>query len=134
MKNLGMKSEAPSAKSNGGKRPYDLSERFLEFAATVVKLTYSFPKTGIGKHVGMQLIRSATSMGANYEEGCAAQSRADFIHKLQIVFKETRESIYWMRLSEKLDLVNVASLVPVLQEGKELELIIGKSLVTSKGI
>lgn len=133
MKNLGEEVEAV-ARTGPRKKPYDLSDRVLEFAANTIRLTYTFPSSPAGKHISLQMIRSSTSIGANYEEGCAAQSRADFIHKLQISFKETKETLYWIRLAQKLELVGLAKLEPIMQEGKELELILAKSLVTSKGI
>ena len=63
----------------------DLSERLLNFAAEVIKLVVKLNKTANGRHIGGQLTRASTSAGANYEEACGAESRADFIHKLQIV-------------------------------------------------
>ena len=54
------------------------------------KLVVRLNKTAVGRHIGGQLTRSGTSAGANYEEACGAESRADFIHKLQIVLKELR--------------------------------------------
>ncbi len=81
---------------------------------------------------GLQLARSATSAGANYEEACSAESRADFIHKMQIVLKELRESLYWMRLIEKTNLATPSKLLPLSQEASELASIIAKSIVTAK--
>ena len=60
----------------------NLSERLLDFAVNIIKLTAQLNKTATGRHVGGQLMRSGTSSGANYEEGCGAESRVDFIHKL----------------------------------------------------
>ena len=76
----------------------DISERLIEFAVRVLRLVDSLPKTLVGKHIGSQLARAATASGANYEEGRGAESRADFIHKLGIAFKEGRESRYWLKL------------------------------------
>ena len=76
----------------------DLSERFLEFGAIIVKLALRLNKNAVERHIGLQLLRSATSSGANYQEACAAESRADFVHKMQIVLKELRESLYWLKL------------------------------------
>jgi len=70
----------------------------LDFAVEIIKLAVRLNKTSVGRHIGGQLTRSGTSPGANYEEACGAESRADFIHKLQIVLKELRESSYWLRL------------------------------------
>ena len=61
----------------------DLSERFLDFASEIIKFVVRLNKTAVGRHIGGQLTRSGTSTGANYEEACGAESRADFIYKLQ---------------------------------------------------
>ena len=111
----------------------DLSERLLEFAVEVLKCIIVLNKTDIGRHIGGQLARSATSAGANYEEACGAESRADFIHKMQIVLKELRESLYWLRLVRKSGLVTAEGLDVLIQEAGELANIIGKSIVTAKG-
>ncbi|MFH1900797.1 MAG: four helix bundle protein [Candidatus Omnitrophota bacterium] len=72
----------------------ELSERLLNFAADVIKLVIQLNKTAMGRYVSGQLMRASTSAGANYEEACGAESRADFIHKVQIAFKELKESKY----------------------------------------
>ena len=77
-------------------------------------------------------MRSSTSAGANYEEAYGAESRADFIHKLQIVLKELRETLYWLRLIKKSNLVSITTLEVLIQEGKELTNIIAKSIITAK--
>lgn len=65
-----------------------LAQRLLDFAVSVVKLANALPKTVAGRHIGGQLMRAGTSAGANYEESCASESRAGFLHKMQIVLKE----------------------------------------------
>ena len=70
-----------------------IAERLLTFAAKVISLVQTLEKTPTGYHIGKQLLRSATSAGANYEESRGAESRNDFIHKMQIVLKEMRESV-----------------------------------------
>ena len=112
----------------------DLSERLLDFAAELIKWIVRLNKTAAGRHIAGQLMRSGTSAGANYEEACGAESRADFIHKLQIVLKELRESLYWLRLIQKAVLVPEADpkLPELLQEAGELSNIIAKSIVTTK--
>jgi len=111
----------------------ELSERFLSFAARIIKLVVGLNSAAVGRHIGGQLARSATSAGANYEEACGAESRADFIHKLQIVLKELRESLYWLRLIEKSNLSSATVLQALIQEANELANIVGKSVVTAKG-
>ena len=110
----------------------ELNERFLTFVADLVNMLKKLSETHIGKLISSQLFRSASSSGANYQEACAGESRADFIHKLQIVLKELRESIYWLRLIGKLSLVSSNEIDPMINEARQLANIIGKSIVTSK--
>src|SRR4030042_671997 len=83
----------------------ELQERLLNFAVRTIKLLEKMDKNFVGRQIAGQLIRSASSAGANYEEACGAESRSDFVHKLQIVLKELRESAYWFRLTKKLELI-----------------------------
>ncbi|MDZ4204406.1 MAG: four helix bundle protein, partial [Bacteroidales bacterium] len=76
----------------------DLSDRFLNFAVNIIKLESPLCKTYSGRHIYGQLFRAGTSTGANYEEARAGESRADFIHKMQVVLKELREAHYWIKL------------------------------------
>jgi hypothetical protein len=62
----------------------DLDERLLEYGARIIKLVESLPRTLVGKRIGDQLLRSGTSVGANYEEAQGAESKSNFVHKLQI--------------------------------------------------
>jgi len=110
----------------------ELAERFLSFAVGIIKLTGALPKTPAGKHIANQLLRCGTSPGANYEEARGAESRKDFIHKLGVVLKETKESRYWLKLvlfSKMLPRSRVASL---LTEAEELIAIVGKSIMTAR--
>ena len=76
----------------------DLSERLLAFAVRIGKVVNALPATRLGRHLANQLVQSETSPAPNYEEGRAAESRADFVHKLRICLKELRESRFWIRL------------------------------------
>ncbi|MBI5026667.1 MAG: four helix bundle protein [Nitrospirae bacterium] len=109
-----------------------LSERLLDYGVKIIKLTLKLEKTFAGKHIAGQLLRSGTSAGANYEEACGAQSRADFVHKLQIVMKELRESLYWLRLIQKSGISSSEDLNDLIDETKQLSNIIAKSLITAK--
>lgn len=111
----------------------DLSERLLDFGARIIKLVIKLNKTVVGRHIGKQLMRSSTSAGANYQEACGAESRADFIHKMQVVLKETRETLYWLKLIEKSGLVSSDNLTSLLNECEELIRIVAKSVITAKG-
>jgi len=77
----------------------DLTERTFGFAVRVVRLCRVLDRhRGVSQTIGNQLLRSATSIGANVEEAQAGQSRADFINRISIACKEARESLYWIRL------------------------------------
>jgi four helix bundle protein len=122
-------------KSQNGKTlrvPPNLSDRLESFAADVIKGVPRISRSFAGRHIAMQLIRSSTSAGANYEEACGAESRQDFIHKLQIVLKELKESLFWLRVAIKADLIPAEAVRLLLKEGYELGNIIGKSVVTAK--
>ena len=71
---------------------YDLEDRLLDFAVSIVELTESFPVTRDGNHIAAQLLRCGTSPLSNHGEVEAAESRKDFVHKLRICLKELRET------------------------------------------
>ena len=110
----------------------ELLERLINFAARVGKVVDALPDTRMGRHVGGQLVRSATSPAPNYEEGCAAESRADFVHKLSICLKELRESRTWIRLIIKTEMLPEHRLGELLDECNQLSNIIAQSIVTAK--
>lgn len=109
-----------------------LEERLLDFAARAGLVVDALPDTRMGRHVAGQLVRCGTSPAPNYAEACAAESRADFVHKLGIVLKELRESRVWLRLSVKSKLLPITKLSALIAECTQLMNIIGKSIVTTK--
>ena len=111
----------------------DLDERLLTYGARVIKLVESLPRTLVGRRIGDQLLRSATSAGANYEEMRGAESRSDFVHKMQVALKELRESHYWLRLLMKAEILPVDRLADLLDEATQLRAILSKSVATTKG-
>jgi four helix bundle protein len=112
--------------------PDELAERLLDFAARIGKVADSLPETRLGRHVAGQLIRSGTSPAPNYEEGRAAESRRDFVHKLSIALKELRETRYWLRLIARSALLTESKLADVLDESEQLCRILGQSLATAR--
>jgi four helix bundle protein len=82
---------------NAEGKPYDLSERLLEFTIRIIKLVERIPKTRVGNHIAGQLLRCGTSPGPNYSEARGAESRNDFIHKMRIALKELRETLFWLK-------------------------------------
>jgi four helix bundle protein len=121
-----------NAKCKMKNRRQDLSERILNFGVAIIKSISKMTKSPIEKHMGFQLIRSTTSAGANYEEACGAESKSDFIHKMQIVLKELRESLYWLKLIERSAFLPHENVEPLIDEANELVRIIAKSIVTAR--
>ena len=80
-----------------------LEDRLIEFAIRIIKLSSQLPKTPAGKHVSGQILRCGTSPAPNYGEARGAESRADFVHKVRIVFRELNETSVWLHNSAKRD-------------------------------
>jgi four helix bundle protein len=118
---------------SGKEKPWDIKERTFSFALEIVKFSQvlDFRNEAL-RALGRQLLRSGTSIGANIEEAQAGQSRADFISKNGIALKETRETIYWLRLLNEAGLSPNHDCEPLLQEADEIARIIGAIIVTAK--
>ena len=86
-------------------KPRDLKLRTKQFALRVVKLVESLPQTQTARVFGGQLLRSSTSVPANYRAACRARSNADFIAKMGIVEEETDESVFWIEMLVDTNLV-----------------------------
>ena len=113
-------------------KPKQLSDRLLDFAVEVIKITDALPNTVAGRHVGGQLIRAGTSCGSNYEEACGAESRSDFAHKMSVVLKELKELRFWLRLISRTEMLTSNRTQPVLDECQQLCAIFAKSILTTK--
>jgi len=111
----------------------EVSNRLLESAVRIGKVVDALPDTRLGRHVAGQLVRCWTSPPPNYEEARAAESRADFVHKLGICLKELRESRAWIRLIVEAELLPEARMADLLDECTQLCKIVGQSIVTAKG-
>jgi len=110
----------------------ELADRLLEFAARIGRLVDALPESRLGRHIAGQLVRSGTAPAPNYEEGCSAESRNNFIHKLSICLKELRETRMWLRLIGRAALMKPVLLTELIDECEQLGRIIGKSVVTAK--
>lgn len=88
-------------------QPRDIEERTLEYGVRAVRLFRALQEGDdrAGWVVGKQFLRSATSIGANVAEAQAAETRRDFVHKVQVAQKEARESLYWLRLLASADVL-----------------------------
>ncbi len=89
-----------SEKVTKGAKPYDLEERTYGYTKDVFSLLNTCPKTNVNTEIIKQLIRSASSVGANYIEAKEALSKKDFGLRIKICRKEAKESAYWLRLLE----------------------------------
>ena len=98
----------------------DLKDRTKEFAIRVVCFYSNLPKITEAQVMGKQVLRSGTSVGANYREACRARSKAEFIAKLGDCLKELDESSYWFELLEETGTVTSANLEPLQKECDEL--------------
>ncbi|HXU39508.1 MAG TPA: four helix bundle protein [Blastocatellia bacterium] len=110
----------------------DLSERLLNFAARIGKVVDALPNTRMGRHIAGQLVRCGTSPAPNYEEARAAESRADFVHKLAICLKELRECRCWIKLIIKAELLPEHRMGELLDECEQLSKIVARSIVTAR--
>jgi four helix bundle protein len=111
----------------------ELDERLLDYGARIIQLVEALPRTLVGRRIGDQLLRSATAVGANYEEAQGAESKEDFVHKLQIALKELRESLYWLRLMAKAGTLPPERLAELIDESTQLRAILSKAVATTKG-
>lgn len=111
----------------------DLKDRSKRFALRVIKLVNSLPNTLAAQTIGRQLIRSGTSVAANYRAACRARSKADFIAKMGIVEEETDESAFWMELLVEAEIIKIAKVADLLNEAGELTAIWVSSINTARG-
>jgi four helix bundle protein len=109
-----------------------LEERLIEFAARIIRFSTELPKTRVGRHIALQMLRSGTAAAPNYAEARGAESRADFVHKLGIVQKELNETSVWLRIVLRVSRDKEDLIVAILQENVELARIITASIRTAK--
>jgi four helix bundle protein len=110
----------------------DLKERTKKFALDVIRFCSSLPNRQEFWIINRQLVKCATSVGANYRSSCRAKSKADFIAKLSIVEEEADESMYWMELVRELTAVESGELRRLHDEANQLTSIVVKSKKTAK--
>jgi four helix bundle protein len=101
----------------------DLKLRTRNFAVRIVKLFAALPKSTEAQILGKQILRSGTSVGAQYRECQYAKSDADFVSKIQGSLQELEETIYWLELLEELHVFSSERLDPIKQESNELRAI-----------
>jgi four helix bundle protein len=110
----------------------NLKRRTKKFGLDVIRLVEKLPKDEVSRILGRQLLRSGTSVGANYRAACRAKSSADFISKLGNVEEEADESGYWMEMLVDAQKLESAAAAPHIQEAGELTAIAVSSINTAR--
>ena len=121
-----------SEKSNSESEPRDLKLRTKEFALRVIRMYRALPNCGEAWVIGKQVLRSATSVGANYRSAQRGKSKADFIAKLGIAEEEADETCYWLELIIEAALLPPEKVEPLLAEAKEITAILTAAGRTAK--
>ncbi len=120
-------------KKDDDKPKYDLEDRLLDFGAMVISLTRKLSGDYAERHVGHQLLRSGTAPLSHHGEAQAAESPADFIHKMRLALKELRESERWLRLISRAALLpSENNLTHLLDETDQLIRIFVTSIATAE--
>src|ERR1700743_767212 len=95
-------------------------KRTKKFVVDNIKFFRTLPKTKEAKIIGLQLLRSSSSVGANYRAACRARSQAEFHSKLSIVIEEADESIFWMEVLVEADVIKAEQIADLMNEGNEI--------------
>lgn len=98
----------------------EFKDRTKKLALRVIQLVEALPKNQTGRVIGKQMLRAATSVGANYRAACRAKSTADMINKLKIVEEEADETLYWLELVIEADLMPKTRLADLMKETNEI--------------
>ena len=122
--------------TNQNTKKYDIRDRTLEFAARVAKLAKTLTHNLVSYEYGKQVIRASASIGANIEEADGTLTRKDFLNKMALGRRESREAKYWLRLINRADLVNNQSnrdeLNYLVKEAEEIMLILSSIINKTK--
>ncbi len=110
----------------------NLKRRTKKFGLDVIRLVEKLPKDEVGRILGRQLLRSGTSVGANYRAACRAKSPADFVSKLGNVEEEADESGYWLEMLVDAEKLGLRTAAPLIQEAGELTAIAVSSINTAR--
>jgi len=112
--------------------PAELRLRTKKMALRIIKAVQSLPRGLITDVLGRQLLRSGTSVGANYRAVCRAKSKADFVSKLKIVEEECDEALYWMELLIEAGLMKASKLQSLMTEANQILAIVVSSTKTAR--
>ena len=109
-----------------------LKNRTKHFAVRIIKLFRALPKNEEARIIGKQVLRSGTSIAANYRAVCRARSNAEFIAKIGIVVEETDETVFWLELLAETEIISARKLESLLNEANQLLAIFAASQLTAK--
>jgi four helix bundle protein len=112
--------------------PQELSDRLWQFAARIAKVVDALPDTRVGRHVAGQIVRSGIAAAPNYDEARCGESRADFVHKVNIALKELVETRGWLKFIVLAGLLPARRAAVLVDECDQLCRILGKSVATAK--
>ena len=113
--------------------PYDLEDRLLDYGAAIINLTRRLTADYAERHIGNQLLRSGTAPVSHHGEAQAAESPADFIHKMRLALKELRESDRWLKLIQRAAMLSGSEALPkLLNETDQLIRIFVASIHTAE--
>jgi four helix bundle protein len=110
----------------------EILERSIAYSLQIINLYRMLEKDSVGRVLGRQLLRAGTSIGANIHEAQGGQSKADFIAKLSIAYKEAREAAYWLRLIGEATLIPADRLGDAIDETEQLIKILSSILLHTK--
>ena len=111
----------------------DLRKRTKAFALRVIRLSSAVPQSMAGQVIARQVLKSGTSVGAHYREGCRARSTAEFISKLEGGLQELEETLYWLELLAESEIVPTAQLESLMDEANQLIAILVTCVKNAKG-
>jgi len=109
-----------------------LADRLKNFGLRVMKMVDFLPESRKSNVIANQILRSSTSICANYRAACRSKSRKDFINKLKIAEEETDETLYWLEIIEDAKLISPEKIVNLKKESEELLSIFVSSIKTAK--
>jgi len=112
--------------------PEELSDRLWQFAARIAKVVDALPDTRVGRHVAGQIVRSGIAAAPNYDEARSGESRADFVHKVNIALKELAETRGWLKFIILAELLPAKRVAVLRDECQQLCRILGKSVATAR--
>jgi four helix bundle protein len=114
-------------------RAKELQDRTKRFALRVVRMFRSLPRADEARIMGKQVLRSATSMAANYRAACRARSKAEFVAKIGVVVEEADETVFWLELLVESDVLSAEKAKALIEEANELLAIVSASQRTARG-